>query len=145
MQFDFQDIEATYWFNNSILTTFITALSASFPPGEQHFIDSVRYYRGEIEEPTLQSQISGFIGQEGHHRKQHMLANKKLDELGLHASRIEQHIEKDLNKFLRKLSPQKQLASTVCMEHITAILAEHTLTVRFHGSPYTRFGDVACC
>ena len=129
MSFPFEQMKAKYWFdNNSLLTSYFAALSAVFPPGEQNFIDSVRHYRGQIKDEALLEQIRGFIGQEGHHSHQHKIANKKLDELGLNASRIEAHLEGDIKKIVSKLSPQQQLASTVCMEHITAILAEYALT-----------------
>ncbi len=129
MNFPFQQMKAKYWFDdNSLLTTYFAALSATFPPGEQNFIDSVRHYRGQIKDKTLLEQIRGFIGQEGHHSQQHKIANKKLDELGLHASRIEAHLKSDIEKLGKKLTPEQQLASTVCMEHITAILAEYALT-----------------
>lgn len=129
MSFPFEQMKAKYWFdNNSLLTTYFAALSATFPPGEQNFIDSVRHYRPQITDKTLLEEIRGFIGQEGHHSQQHKIANKKLDELGLNASRIEAHLKGDIEKLGKKLTPEQQLASTVCMEHITAILAEHVLT-----------------
>lgn len=129
VSFPFEQMKTLYWFdNNSLLTTYAAALSATFPPGEQNFIDSVRYYRGQITDKTLLEQIRGFIGQEGHHSQQHKIANKKIDELGLNASRLEAHLKKDIEKINKKLTPEQQLASTVCMEHITAVLAEYMLT-----------------
>lgn len=130
MKFGFDEIKTKYWFDgNSLLTTYFTALSATFPPGEQNFIDSVRYYRDQITDETLLAQIRGFIGQEGHHSRQHRLANKVMDEMGLYASRIEEHLRQDIIKFNKHLTPEQQLAATVCMEHITAIMAEHALTI----------------
>lgn len=129
MNFGFDRIKAKYWFdNNSLLTSFFAALSATFPPGEQNFIDSVRYYRDQIDDETLQEQIKGFIGQEGHHSRQHRLANEVMDKMGLNASRIEAHLKKDIVKLNKALTPEQQLASTVCMEHITAVMAEYALT-----------------
>ena len=38
------------------------------------------------------------------------------------------NLKSDIEKLNKRLTPEQQLASTVCMEHITAILAEHVLT-----------------
>lgn len=129
MSFPFKEINNKYWYDdNSILTTFFAALSASFPPGEQQFIDSVRFYRDQVRDKTLLEQIRGFIGQEGHHSAQHRKANEILEQLGLPVSRLEANLKSDIEKLNKIMSPASQLASTAAMEHITAIMAEHVLT-----------------
>jgi predicted metal-dependent hydrolase len=47
------------------------AMSASLPDGERFFIDSVRHYQKDIEDPVLLEQIRSFIGQEAHHSRVH--------------------------------------------------------------------------
>ncbi|MGM0563517.1 MAG: metal-dependent hydrolase [Pseudomonadota bacterium] len=129
MDFAFDEIDRKYWYNgNALLTTFFAALSATFPPGEQQFIDSVRHYRDQITDKKLLEQIRGFIGQEGHHSHQHRQANRELDQRGLFATRLEAHLKKDIVKMNRFMSPAAQLAATASMEHVTAIMAEYVLT-----------------
>lgn len=129
MSFKFEDITNRYWFdNNSLLTTFFAAMSATFPPGEQQFISSVRYYRNKIDDENLKKQIRGFIGQEGHHGQQHKKANQKMTELGLPVTEIEKHFERHISKVYRMISPGQRLALTVASEHLTAVMAEHVLS-----------------
>ncbi|EDY86803.1 metal-dependent hydrolase [gamma proteobacterium HTCC5015] len=129
MDFPFEEIDSKYWYNgNALLTTFFAALSATFPPGEQQFIDSVRYYRNQVKDKKLLEQIRGFIGQEGHHSHQHKKANQELDRRGLFATRLEEHLKRDIKFLNRFMSPASQLAATAAAEHITAIMAEYVLT-----------------
>jgi predicted metal-dependent hydrolase len=128
MNFPFSDIKEKYFFdNNTIISTYMAALSATFPPGEKGFIDSVRNYRDQITDPDLQEQIKGFIGQEGHHSYQHKEINKVLNDLGLFVHRIEKDLEKKISHDKGRLDKRDFLASTVGMEHITAIMAEYIL------------------
>lgn len=128
MSFPFSDIQEKYFYdNNSIITTYMAALSATFPPGEKGFIDSVRNYRDQVTDPELQERIKGFIGQEGQHSYQHKQINKVLDDLGLFATRIEKDLEKKITEDKARLDKRDFLASTVGMEHITAIMAEYIL------------------
>lgn len=58
------------------------AISVLFPDGERFFIDSLRHFRDRIGDPLLQQQIRGFIGQEGHHSREHLQYSQRLRELG---------------------------------------------------------------
>lgn len=49
----------------------LTALSSTFPIGEQFFVHSVRNVRDKITDEKLQAQIAAFIGQEAMHSKAH--------------------------------------------------------------------------
>jgi len=130
MQFAFSRIKSRFFYdNNRLLSAFFAALSSTFPPGEAEFIASVRNYRERITDPELAEQIRGFIGQEGHHSHQHKKANEVLRALGMDAVRLEQHLKRDIKRFLRRrhASPKFRLAMTVGMEHLTAIMAEFVL------------------
>jgi predicted metal-dependent hydrolase len=132
MSFPFTEVKEKFFFGgNSLLTVFAGALSSTFPPGEAEFIESVRNYRDQVKDETLKKQIKGFIGQEGHHSHQHKQANIALTELGIDAVRLEKDLEKDLKKYMKRkhATPKFRLAMTVGMEHLTAIMAEHVLTV----------------
>lgn len=129
MAFDYSQISSKYWYrDNPLITTMFAAMSATFPPGEGSFIASVRHYREQISDPELQQQVRSFIGQEGHHSHQHKAVNRRFDRSGLQVTRLEKHLEQDVAKISKVLSPEFHLASTVGMEHITAIFAEHALT-----------------
>ncbi len=130
IRFPFSSMKERFFYqDNALLSAFFAALSSTFPPGEAEFIASVRNYRERIDDPRLQEQIRGFIGQEGHHSHQHKKANEILRDLGLDAVRLEKHLQRDINRFLRRkrATPKFRLAMTVGMEHLTAIMAEFVL------------------
>ncbi|WP_396621687.1 metal-dependent hydrolase [Marinobacter sp. W-8] len=62
-----EDVPKYWWDNDPAKTLLLAALSASFPPGERFFIDSVRHYQKEITDPELKAAVRAFIGQEAHH------------------------------------------------------------------------------
>ena len=83
MEFDFHSAEERFWFaNNGLITAMLSALSATFPPGEKEFVQSVMHYRDQISDPVLLEQMKGFASQEGHHSYQHRQANAWLDTKG---------------------------------------------------------------
>ncbi|MCA9533224.1 MAG: metal-dependent hydrolase [Myxococcales bacterium] len=129
MEFDFHSAEERFWFaNNGLITAMLSALSATFPPGEKEFVQSVMHYRDQISDPVLLEQMKGFASQEGHHSYQHRQANAWLDTKGFAATDIEQDTERSIAAMGPKRGPAERLASTVVLEHITAILAEYMLT-----------------
>ena len=103
------------------------AMSVLFPDGERFFIDSVRQFRDQIEDPILKEQIRGFIGQEGHHSREHLQYSNRLRDLGYDIGTIERRAQARIRFTQKKFSPQRQLAATAALEHITAILADGLL------------------
>lgn len=129
MDFKFGRLDRRDWYrDNPILSAFIAVLSGTFPPGEQMFIDSVRYYRDRIKEPKLLEDVKAFTRQEAHHTHQHKLANTQLEQVGWKVSSIERRVERAINFLNKRRTPRERLAATVCLEHITAIVAEYVLT-----------------
>ncbi|WP_262492458.1 metal-dependent hydrolase [Marinobacter sp. AL4B] len=122
-----KDLPKYWWDNDPAKTLLLAALSASFPPGERFFIDSVRYYQDQIADPELQRSIRAFIGQEAHHSKEHKLMNGCLEEKGVGLARIEREIQWFMDWMRKNLSPERQLAHTVAVEHFTAMMAEEFL------------------
>jgi predicted metal-dependent hydrolase len=104
------------------------ALSSLFPDGEDFFVKSVRHFRDEITDPDLKRQVSGFIGQEAVHGREHRVLNDRLAELGYPTKAYEAITKKGLD--LRwKMAPKKSsLAVTAALEHFTATLAELVLS-----------------
>jgi len=129
MSFPFSKVKQLYFFDGNVLkSAYIAALSATFPAGEGEFIASVRLFKDKVNDPDLKKQISGFIGQEGHHSHQHKMFNQALKELGFNAVRLECVFTKDMAKNLKGRSDAERLAYTVCFEHQTAILANELLS-----------------
>lgn len=132
MHFPFEVLKRRNFFqSNTLLSAFGAALSGTFPPGEAEFIQSVRLYRDQIQDPDLQQQIKAFIGQEGHHSHQHKRVNRVLEQLGWDAPAVEASLARSVEKRNRRRffgSAKFRLALTVGMEHLTAIMAEFMLT-----------------
>ena len=122
-----EDLPRYWWDNDPVKTLLLAAMSASFPPGERFFIDSVRHYQDQITDPELKKAIKGFIGQEAHHSREHELMNGFLQERGVDLARLEREILGFMNVLRKHLSPERQLAHTVAVEHFTALMAEEFL------------------
>lgn len=122
-----EDLPRYWWDNDPVKTLLLAAMSASFPPGERFFIDSVRHYQDQITDPELKKAIKGFIGQEAHHSREHELMNGFLQERGVDLARLEREILGFMNLLRKHLSPERQLAHTVAVEHFTALMAEEFL------------------
>lgn len=106
----------------------IASLSSVFPDGEDYFVRSVRHYRDRIDDPALKRQVSGFIGQEAVHGREHRVFNDRLAELGYPTKQYEKFTRMGLRFRERILPPISNLAATAALEHFTATLAELVLT-----------------
>ncbi|UTW06908.1 metal-dependent hydrolase [Pseudomonas benzenivorans] len=104
------------------------AMSLLFPDGERFFIESVRHFREQIGDPLLLEQIRGFIGQEGHHSREHQVYSERLRGLGYDISHLERSAQARIRYVRKRFSPQRQLAATAALEHITAIMAAGLLS-----------------
>lgn len=111
-----------------VTSHFIAALSALFPEGENFFIRSVKHYRDQVTDPRLKEQVSGFIGQEVVHGREHGAFNEHLATLGYPSMRVDALLRKGLQFRSRRIAPIANLASTAALEHFTATLAEHVMT-----------------
>lgn len=125
MDFEFADDIPEYWFDNDpFKTLLLSAMSGGFPEGERFFIESVRHYQDRITDPALREAIRAFIGQEGHHSKEHKALNEFLTGRGLPIDKIDRNVGVFMRWMRKNLSPERQLAHTVAVEHFTAILSE---------------------
>ncbi|MEW9899794.1 metal-dependent hydrolase [Chitinivorax sp. PXF-14] len=119
----------TYWNRGQPYRThFLNGLSLMFPHGEQAFIDSVREFRDQNDDPKLDADIRGFIGQEGWHRYEHAAYNAHLERSGYPTKKLEDRILRIIQFNRRHTRPKDHLALTVCLEHYTAIMAEAILS-----------------
>jgi predicted metal-dependent hydrolase len=122
-----EDVPRYWWDNDPARTLLLAALSATFPPGERFFINSVRHYRDQITDPELKEAVRAFIGQEAHHSKEHDELNNWLQARGIGVERLEREVGGFINWMAKNFSPERQLAHTVAVEHFTALMAEEFL------------------
>ncbi len=128
MDFSLPDPLPRHWHSGDPFRThFFNSMSVLFPDGERYFIDSVRLFRDQITDPDLTDQIRGFIGQEGHHSREHIEYNQRLRDLGYDIDKLEVRVKNRIRFVQKQFSPERQLAGTVAMEHFTAIMADAIL------------------
>lgn len=129
MKFQFDADTATRYFYNEdpFLSAFWLTMSTLFPAGETFFIESVRHYRDRIDDADLLADINGFIGQEAMHRKAHLQWNAVGRQQGYPTRAMEKILGGVLGGLQRFTPRAFQLATTVCLEHYTAIAAEQLL------------------
>ncbi len=128
LDFDLPNPLPRHWHGgNAFKTHMFNAMSVLFPDGERFFIESVRLFREQIEDPVLKEQIRGFIGQEGHHSHEHLAYNQRLRELGYDIDYLERGLKRRLAFVKKHLPHDAQLASTCAVEHFTAIMADALL------------------
>ncbi|WP_111497085.1 metal-dependent hydrolase [Marinobacter bohaiensis] len=128
MGFEFNDKVPRYWLDNSpFLSHMMNALSVLFPQGEQYFVDAVRYYRDQINDPTLKKEVQGFIGQEAMHSLEHIAMNQHVRDQDMPVEDMERHLKVLLTGFGKRLPKRHQLAITCALEHMTAMMADMLL------------------
>jgi predicted metal-dependent hydrolase len=120
--------EARWNGGDAFRSAFFSALSMSFPLGEQYFIDSVRTCFKALPEEQREkfaAEVQGFIGQEATHRRIHQLFNGHLERMG-YVNKIEVIGAKRIQKAAH-LDPRMHLAATAAVEHFTALFADWML------------------
>ena len=135
IDFNFPQSIPTYFYaGNATATTFFAMLSGFFPPGERYFMDSVRHFRSHVTDKAQRAAVSGFMGQEAIHGREHDRLNELLAERGFDMGTPDRFVKLGL-KVLEMLPPSTKLAATTFMEHFTALLAEQLLEDKdFQGS-----------
>lgn len=129
-QMDFripEDSPRYFYDNNATATLFFAMLSGFFPPGERFFMESVRHFRDRITDEKLKAEVSGFMGQEAIHGREHDRLNELLTSRGIDMSVPDKMVKLGI-WLLEQLPPSQQLACTTYMEHFTALLAQRLLT-----------------
>ncbi|MFL6756110.1 MAG: metal-dependent hydrolase [Sphingomicrobium sp.] len=106
-------------------TAFYNALSATFPKGEAFFVESVRQFRDGAP-PRLAEEIKGFTTQEAIHSREHDAFNKAAFDAGYDLKPLEDRVQYRL-EIIRAKPPIASLASTMALEHFTAIFAHELL------------------
>ncbi|HXG27881.1 MAG TPA: metal-dependent hydrolase [Nevskiales bacterium] len=109
------------------LTQFMNTLSLYFPVGERFFMDSVRHYRERITDPELKKAVTGFIGQEAMHGREHQEYNEALFAAVPATAGMERFVGRFLKWIQTWLPARMQLSATIALEHFTAIMADGLL------------------
>jgi len=117
---------ARLWHGGSVEATAIyNALSSTFPIGEAYFVESVRKFR-EGTPPKLAEEIKAFTTQEVIHSREHDAFNRRAADAGYDLSKLEQRVEERL-AVARARGPFANVAATMALAHLTAILAHQLL------------------
>ncbi|PTQ88921.1 metal-dependent hydrolase [Agitococcus lubricus] len=127
-QFTAQNSQARHYVTgrSPLMAHLLTALSVTFPAGEQFFVHSVRNVRAQVSDDTLQKQISAFIGQEAMHSQAHAQFNAVLDAPDYLLNQFNVQMSEGMT-VLKTRSLRRQLAATVAYEHFTALIAAYLL------------------
>lgn len=126
LQFNPKAIRRHYFANSPVMSHMLTALSSTFPIGEQFFVHSVRNVRDKVQDEKLQAQITAFIGQEAMHSKAHAEFNDAWRNDDYHLDRFQAWLARK-NDYVKNLHPKIQLAITCAFEHFTALLGGYIL------------------
>lgn len=125
-QLDFKlDEIPRFWFGNDPFRTRVfDALSLTFPDGERYFIQCVRLFRDQINDPDLQQRVTDFIKQEAQHGIAHDKMNKILIDQGMPVDKFIGHVNQRFGHALKRYPAQFNIAITAACEHLTALMAE---------------------
>ncbi|WP_374664606.1 metal-dependent hydrolase [Acinetobacter sp.] len=114
-----------FWFGGDpYLTRMFDALSLTFPDGERYFIESVRLFRDQIQDPDLKQRVADFIRQEAQHGMAHDKMNQVMRDQGMPVDAFIRRLNKIFKFELSRRSPQYNIAMTAAAEHLTALMAE---------------------
>lgn len=126
LQFNPKAIRRHYFANSPVMSHLLTALSSTFPIGEQFFVHSVRNVRDKVTDKKLQAEIAAFIGQEAMHSKAHAEFNDAWRRDDYNLDRFQAWLARK-NSYVKSLHPKIQLAITCAFEHFTALLGGYIL------------------
>ena len=126
LQFNPQAIRRHYFANSPVMSHLLTALSSTFPIGEQFFVHSVRNVRDKVKDENLQAQIAAFIGQEAMHSKAHAEFNAAWRSEDYNLDHFQAWLARK-DDYVKNLHPKIQLAITCAFEHFTALLGGYIL------------------
>lgn len=111
-----------------VMSHVVAVLSATFPPGEDFFVRSVRHYADRVTDPVLSAQVRGFIGQEVTHGREHRELNRRLQEMGYPTHRVSRFVKWALADATRRAPAILCLSYTAALEHYTATIASALLS-----------------
>jgi uncharacterized protein len=102
-------------------TALFNALSVVFPAGEAFMIRSIKPWQKKMPSELAQD-VQDFVTQEAGHSREHDVMNQSLIEAGYDISPLERVINSFVARF-KNSSDLTRLGVTMCIEHLTAIVA----------------------
>ena len=111
-------------------TAFFNALSVTFPQGETFFITVLKAYINKTPE-KLSKEIRAFIHQEAVHSREHIGFNEQIKQANYDITPLEQRLAEVMER-IKTRSATDQLIATICLEHLTAILAREFIANPAH-------------
>lgn len=123
--FDFKlnDIPRFWFGGDPFRTRLFDALSLTFPDGERYFIQCIRLFRDQIQDPDLQQRVADFIRQEAQHGIAHDNMNQVLIAQGMPIKKFIAHVNQRFTHALKRYPKQYNIAITAACEHLTALMA----------------------
>ena len=113
-----------YWNDNSPFKThFLNALSLTLPECEKFFIETLKHYSKQIDDPTLTKEVKEFVKQESQHRHAHRKYNNWLLSHNLPVTKLQDDSTFMWDQARKYFNPKSWLALTICVEHITVVYA----------------------
>jgi predicted metal-dependent hydrolase len=126
LELDWDQDLPVYWFDNSPFKShFMNSLSTRFHHGEKFFILAVKRYKPEITNLELSKEVDEFILQENNHRQIHNQYDTWLASKGYPTLELQEMFTESIMKVQTTGSKDFNLTMTVCLEHITVIIAEY--------------------
>jgi uncharacterized protein len=116
-----EDIPRHWFGGDAFLSRYFDAHSLLTPAGERFFIESVREYRGAIDDPQLAADAQGFIQQEAQHSLQHRQSNQRLEAQGIAANEIDKALQASMSAQRRRMPKRLAIAISAASEHLTAL------------------------
>ncbi len=125
----FDETIPRHWFgDNAVQTHIFNGLNLVFPDGERFFVRSVMDHADRVEDPELQAQIKGFVGQEGWHAHEHERYFATMRDQGYEIDGFLRRFRKFTQWTGKFLPASLRLAITAGAEHYTATLGAFTLS-----------------
>ena len=126
LNFNPKAIRRHFFADSPVMSHLLTALSSTFPIGEQFFVHSVRNVREKVKHEQLQADIAAFIGQEAMHSKAHTEFNDAWRRDDYNLDNFQAWLARR-DQFIKAAHPKFQLAVTCAFEHFTALLGGYIL------------------
>ena len=113
--------------NNPVITAFYHALSTIIPEGERFFMQSVHAVIDQVEDEKLRQEVKGFTAQEGSHCAEHNNLNNWINSQGYPVEQFAKVPNRILKTVRKVFSRKQQLAFTLAVEHLSALLTDQFL------------------
>jgi predicted metal-dependent hydrolase len=128
MGLGFDDLPRWWLRDDPFGTHLVNGLHFVFPAGERFFIRSVRNYYTRLSRER-KAEVAAFAAQEAEHQREHLACFEAIEAQGLDVQGFIQWYEKLMYEHVEpKVDPKVRLATTVALEHYTAVLGEFALT-----------------